>query len=269
MGKPSIFSSEYKKKMKKRRRNVIIVSLIVVLIISIIAVKAANKAIDYTNIKKNIQAWIDSDTTSSQQKKKEETKEQKNTDDEQAKEENKPAEESMDIKLSSGNTAKAVYVTNEKGEKVFKALNTTDKGVSFDISPAGKQMMVTDTNAVITLYNTDGTNKVVSKDQYVSTKGIVFTKDSTLKSQPEYLWNSNPKFVSEDKIIFITNRPYFGTSVLKKYLWISDIQTGEDRTLWDMSGSNIEMGNKEEKGVKVTIDGSRVYYIDMNGNYVQ
>ena len=267
MGKPSIFSREYEKRMKKRRRNVIIISLTIVLVISALIIKIVCNPIDYTNIKKNMQAWIDSDTTNvSEQtvKTKEET-----IDKEPVKEEvKKPLEESIDIKLVSGNIAKAIYVNDNNGGKVFKALNSTDSGVSYNISPSGKQMIVTDTNSVITLYNVDGTTKVVSKDQYVSSSGGVFTKEATMKSNPQYLWNANPKFINEEKIIFVSNRPYFGNAVLKQYLWMTDIKTDTDKVFWESAGARIDIGEKEEKGMKITVDGN-IYYMDINGNYVQ
>ena len=129
-------------------------------------------------------------------------------------------------------------------------------------------MIVTDTNLVITLYNVDGTTKIISKDQYISSSGGVFTKEATMQANPEYLWNANPKFISEEKIIFVSNRPYFGKAVLKQYLWMTDIQTDADKVFWELAGANIDIGEKEEKGIKVTIDG-KIYYMDVNGNYVQ
>ena len=188
MGKPSIFSKEYEKKMKRRRRNIIIISLTIVLVISALIIKVVCNPIDYTNIKKNIQAWIDSDTTNNSEQtevKKEETNEEETIDKKPVKEEpQKPLEESIDITLVSGNIAKAIYVDDNNGGKVFKTLNTTDNGVSFNISPSGKQMIVTDTNSVITLYNVDGTTKIISKDQYISSSGGVFTKEATMQAQP-------------------------------------------------------------------------------------
>ena len=89
-----------------------------------------------------------------------------------------------------------------------------------------------------------------------------------MQAQPQYLWNANPKFISDEKIIFVTNRPYFGKSASNQYIWITDIQTSEDRVLWKLVGANIEIGEKEEKGMKITIDG-KIYYMDLNGNYVQ
>ena len=170
--------------------------------------------------------------------------------------------------MVSGSVAKAIYVDDNKYGKIFKTLNTTDVGVIFNISPSGKQMIVTDTNLVITLYNIDGTTKIISKDQYISSSGGVFTKEATMQATPQYLWNITPKFISEEKIIFVSNRPYFGNAVLKQYLWMTDIQTGVDKVFFELAGSSITIGDKEEKGLKITIDG-KVYYMDVNGKYVQ
>lgn len=49
---------------------------------------------------------------------------------------------------------------------------------------------------------------------------------------------------------------------------MTDISNNEDKVIWDLAGANIEIGEKEEKGVKITVDG-RVYFIDVNGNYIQ
>ena len=269
MGKPSIFSKEYEKRMKRRRRNVMIISLTIVLVISILITKVVCNPIDYTNIKKNIQAWIDSDTNNISEQTEKTINQEETIDKEPVKEElQKPLEESIDITLVSGSIAKAIYINDNNGGKVFETLNTTDKGVSFNISPSGKQMIVTDTNFVITLYNVDGTTKVVSKDQYISSSGGIFTKEATMKTTPQYLWNANPKFISEEKIIFVSNRPYFGNKVLKQYLWMTDIKTNADTVFWESAGASIDIGEKEEKGMKITVD-SNIYYIDLNGNYAR
>ena len=266
VGRPSIFSKEYEKKMKNRRKNLIIISLTIVLVISALIIKVVCNPIDYKNIKGNIQAWIDSDAAGNTEQ--EDVKKESINKEIVKEEPKKPLEKSINIALVSGNIAKAIYVEDNNGGGVFKTLDTTEKGVGFNISPSGKQIIVIDTNSVITLYNIDGTTKIVSKDQYISTNGGVFTKEATMQAQPQYLWNINPKFISDEKIIFVTNRPYFGGSANKQYLWITDIQTGADNVLWKLAGTNIEIGEKEEKGMKITIDG-KTYYADENGNYVE
>lgn len=275
MGKPSIFSREYEKKMKRRKRNVIIFSLAIVIVMSSLIIKVVCNPIDYTNIKKNIQAWIDSDTTNSSEQAEIASDQSKVEDDEKITDEDpikediqEASEQSIDIPLVSGNIAKAIYVDDNQGGKIFKTLDTNDTGVSFSISPSSKQIIVTDTNLVITLYNVDGTSKIVSKDEYISSSGGVFKKEAAIQAQPGYLWNVNPKFISEEKIIFVSNRPYFGSAALKQYLWMTDVNTNEDKVFWELAGKNIEISEKEEKGIKVTIDG-KIYFIDINGNYIQ
>ena len=272
MGKPSIFSREYERKMKRRKRNFIFFSLIIVVLACAAVLKFVYDPVNFGNVKANIQAWIDSDTTSKDEtvskdnelNEKDENVEGKS---EMAEEEKEPDEEYLDIPQSSGNTAQAVYI-EENGEKVFTEVRNLDNGVTFDISPLKKQVIIYDVNSNITLYNIDGTNKVVSKDQYISTSGTVFTKDSTLQSKPDYLWNSNPKFVNEQNIIFVTNRPYFGTAAVKQYLWMTDLQSGTDKIYWDLAAASITIGSREEKGLKVTVDG-RDYYIAEDGSYIQ
>lgn len=270
MGKPSIFSREYERKMKKRKRNIVIVSLVIIILIAVVAFKFTYNQINFSNIKQNIQEWIDSDTGEQgnsnianenieNQVPKEEPKEEKPIEIE---------EKSIDITLASNKIAKAIYVEENDGKKKFTTLKDSDTGVTFDISGSGNQMIVTDTNSVITLYNVDGTNKVLSKDQYVSSRGDVFTKDSILQNQPEYLWNANPKFLGENKIVFVSNRPYFGTAATKEYIWITDINNDSDMILWERAGSKIEIGDRDEKGLKIIIDGNN-YYMDENGNLLQ
>lgn len=270
MGKPSIFSREYERKMKRRKRNFIFFSLIMVLLVGAVVIRFIYDPVNFDNIKASIQEWIDSDTTENDEiiSKNDEIDDGiEDTNEISEVEEETTSEEYIDIVQSSGNIAQAVYI-EEKGEKVFTEVRNLDNGVTFDISPSKKKLIISDVNSVITLYNIDGSNKIVSKDQYVSTSGSVFTKDNTLKSQPEYLWNSNPKFVNDQNIIFVTNRPYFGSAALKQYLWMTDIESGTDRIYWDLAASKIEIGAKEEKGLKVTIDG-REYFIAEDGSYLQ
>lgn len=272
MGKPSIFSREYERKMKRRKRNIIFFSLIIAVLACAAALKFVYDPVNFGNVKANIQAWIDSDTASNGEtvskdneiKEKDDVIEEKS---EMAEEEKAPAEEYLDIPQSSGNTAQAVYI-EENGEKEFTEVRNLDNGVTFDISPLKKQLIICDVNAQITLYNIDGTNKIVSKDQYVSSSGSVFTKDNALQNKPDYLWNSNPKFVNEQNVIFVTNRPYFGTAAVKQYLWMTDIESGIDKIFWDLAAADIKIGSKEEKGLKITVDG-RDYFIAEDGNYVQ
>ena len=273
MSKPSIFSREYERKMKRRKRNTIAILILIIVVVSAVVLKFTYAPIKFDNVRQNIQAWIDSDTSGIPQETAENTEittsEEIEDEPEVVEEVKEPEEQYMDISLVSGNIAKAVYI-EENGQKVFKELQGVETGVTYDISPAKTQMLVCDTNSQITLYNVDGSSKIISKDQYVSKKGgTVFTKEATLASQPQYLWNANPKFLSEDSIIFVTNRPYFGTAAVNEYVWISNYNNGNDTVLWDIKGKKAEIGNKSDKGVEVTVDGTKHYYIGQDGLITQ
>ena len=272
MGKPSIFSREYERKMKRRKRNFIFFSLILIVLGCAVVLKFVYDPVNFDNIKARMQAWIDSDTEQDNELALENDElplesTEKNNDNDNIDETQEIEEKYINIAQSSGNTAQAVYI-EENGEEIFTEVRDLDTGVTFDISPSKKALIISDTNSVITLYKIDGSSTVVSKDKYVSTSGGVFTKENTLNSFPNYLWNSNPKFVNDNNIIFVTNRPYFKTSSPKQYLWMTNIEDQSDKIYWDLAGTNIEIGNKSEKGLEVTVDG-RKYFIAEDGSYIQ
>lgn len=271
MGKPSIFSREYENRMKKRKRNIIVALLVIIAIIGLVSVKFIYNPIDFNNIKQNIQAWIDSDTAGSSNVKKEEADVHKEetiaetSDNEDVEEE--PEKKSIDISVN-GKTLKGIY-TEENSVCTFVELEGADDSISYDISPSKNKMIVMGSDSEITEYDTEGKSKVITKDKYVSTKGgSTFEKNSVLQSSPNYLWNNTPKFLSDTKIIFTSNRPYFGTAAVKQYLWITDTETGNDNVLWDLAAANVTINGIEDGKMKVTIDG-KINYLDGNGNRIQ
>lgn len=265
LGKPSIFSSEYEKKMRKRKRNIIILTLAIILVVGSIAAKLIYNPINTSKVKQNLQAWVDSDTQAGQSvKENDKTQEQEVQKQEEVKKE-EIKEQSIDISLVSGKVAKAIFTT-ENSTNIFTEIRDLDEGVTYDISPSKNKVVIADTDGTMTVYSVDGTSTVVSKDQYVSSQGTAFIKSDVLAQNPGYLWNSNPKFIDDNRIIFITNRPYFGFENLDQYLWITDIASGNDNVLWNIKGSNITLGESSESKIPASIDGV-TYHIDGDGNY--
>ncbi|ACD23331.1 hypothetical protein FDE76_13945 [Clostridium botulinum] len=261
MAKPSIFSREYEKRMRRRKRNFLIIFIIISIMIIISMVKILGNVTDYSNIKQKMQAWIDSD---SNQKNEEILSEKEPDQAEKEPELPKLEEESFEITLKTGQKVKAIYVKENEDIK-FTNIETNDDGLVYDISQSGKKLLILENDQTITLYNVDGTSQIVSKEEYKSSKGDVFTRESTIMSNPQYLWNYNPKFVNDDNIIFVSNRPYFGTAATKQYLWITNISNNSDIIKWDLAAAKIEILEREEKGIKITVDGN-IYYIDVNCN---
>lgn len=271
MGKPSIFSREYEKRMKKRRRNIIITLLVIIIAIGLISVKFIYNPIDFNNIKQNIQAWIDSDTPGSVNTNNQEEVVNEESEDKTIEEEKEIDEQSknssIDI-LVNGKTLKGIYV-EENNEKKFIDVEGVDESIDFDINPSGNKLLIMGDDSNIVEYDTEGNSRIVTKDKYVSTKnGSVFEKNTVMQNTPNYLWNNTPKFLTDSKIIFVTNRPYFGTAAVKQYLWITDTESGTDTVLWNLASNNIEINGIEEGKMKVTIDG-KIIYLDENGNKIQ
>ncbi|NFG63312.1 MULTISPECIES: hypothetical protein [unclassified Clostridium] len=261
MAKPSIFSREYEKRMKRRKRNFLIIFIIISLVVIISMIKVLGNTTDYSNVKQKIQAWIDSDSI---QKNDEILSEQGIDQVEKEPELPKSEEESFEITLKNGQKVKAIYIKENEDIK-FTNIESSDKALVYDISQSGKKILILENDQTITLYNVDGTSQIISKEEYKSSKGDVFTRESTIMSNPQYLWNYNPKFVNDDNIVFVSNRPYFGTAATKQYLWITNISNNSDVIKWDLAGAKIEILEREEKGIKITVDGN-IYYIDVNCN---
>ena len=266
LGKPSIFSSKYEKKMRKRRRNITILSLIIILAVVLAGAKLIYNPINFSKIKQNLQAWVESDTgnEAAVNNEKETALDNEENKPEPEKSE-EPKEASIDIVLSSGTIAKAVYKT-ENNTTQFIEVTGLDQYVDYDISPLKDKIVICDTNGVMTIYNIDGSSTIISKDNYISSQGTSFLRTDVIANNPQYMWNRYAKFITEDKVIFITNRPYFGTDSLAQYLWITDINDGTDKVLWNIHGSSITLSESSEDKVSANIDGT-VYVIDADGNY--
>ena len=266
LGKPSIFSSKYEKKMRKRRRNITILSLIIILAVVLAGAKLIYNPINFSKIKQNLQAWVESDTgnEAAVNNEKETALDNEENKPEPEKSE-EPKEASIDIVLSSGTIAKAVYKT-ENNTTQFIEVTGLDQYVDYDISPLKDKIVICDTNGVMTIYNIDGSSTIISKDNYISSKGTSFLRTDVIANNPQYMWNRYARFITEDKVIFITNRPYFGTDSLAQYLWITDINDGTDKVLWNIHGSSITLSESSEDKVSANIDGT-VYVIDADGNY--
>lgn len=264
MAKPSIFSREYEKRMKRRKRNFLIIFILIGIGIAISTFKILNNVTDYSNVKQKIQAWIDSDSSHNN---KETVVEEKPNEVVQEPELPKSEEKFLELSLKNGDKVKAIYV-DENGILKFTNLETEDKQVSYDISPTGKKILILENDQTITLYNIDGTSKIISKDEYKSTKGAIFTREATITSNPQYLWNNSPKFINDDSIAFITNRPYFGTAAKKQYLWITNLNDNSDVIKWELAATKLEISNRDEKGIKITANGN-IYYVDTSGNIVK
>lgn len=259
MRKPSIFSRDYEKQIRKRKRIIVASSIIFLLIIGAFAIKFTTKTFDFTNVKTKIQKWIDGDSYSDA------IVEEAPKVEEIPQEPVVPEIKVMDLKVTEEKVLKVEY--EEKDGKIkFKEVVETPDLIEYNISPSKELMVITDDKQNIKLINTKGEVKDITKASYVAPNGEIFNKDAIQNMYKDYLWHKSAKFISDSKIVYKTNMPYFGYD-LNQYLWIIDIEGKNEVTLWQSKGKEINIGEIKEKGIEVTIDGN-LKYINNDNNLV-
>lgn len=273
MAKPSIFSRDYERKMKKRRRRVIFLIVIICVVILTVTIKTVVPNIDFSNMRAKLQEWVDSGR--SEEDIKDEPviyDEESNTQQEEEDIVVEPENQYIDLVVSEDTSLKATYI-EEDGVKKFTEVESKE-GYSYDISPTANRVIITTPNQDLKLFNIDGTNKVITKDVHVDTRGVAYLKYQVLEQMPNFIWNTQVKFINDETIIYISEMPYFGQNLVDKYLWIKNVDTftspeyPNDVMITSIVGNNITIGSvQSDKGIEVNVDGV-IYYINANGEIV-
>jgi len=262
LAKPSIFSKDYERRMKRRKTKIIFAISLAIVVIVVIIFNSKIKNLDLTNVRDQMQAWVDSD------KQKEDVPE--SVDSEEIEETKNPAEVEktyVNINISEGIVAKAEYI-EEQGKKKFVSVDPID-GVSFNISPLKEQIIFVDKSQNLKLVSTEGVIRDLTKNVYVSQSGISYQKDKALIDTPAYIWHSQGKFIDDSKIVYVSELPYFGNSGQKQFVWLYDLATNSDRPLWNLVGKQIAVGDVvPDKGIAITVNG-KIFYLKSDGNVSQ
>ncbi|KOA18222.1 protein-export membrane protein SecF [Clostridium homopropionicum DSM 5847] len=277
MPKPSIFSKDYDEKMRKRKRNRRI-AVLIVLIVAVIAIVIASfsskigvnvklgmnkiKGIVITRMNKDSTDKTNKDSNNNSKVKNEETgnnSENKNSDAVVQKEEVKKEETGeYTVKLPNGEEIKLKYsaINNEKNY-----IEVTPKTIVYDISPSKKQVVVLENGTQnLILFDINGTLNDISKKEYMSSKGTVFSKDSIIKTNTSFIWCALPKFINEDNIIYQSQLPWFNKGSIK-YIWKYTISSkvhehNLNGGLGEVFGADIKYGKLYSDGLEVIIDGN-------------
>jgi len=263
--KPSIFSRDYERKIRKRKRIIVTISILVFLLVGVVALKFTKKAFNFTAVREKIQRWIDGDGTNSNIAGENPSLEEAPVVPEVPEMPVVPEAKTMDIKVSEEKILKIEYEEVD-GKIKFKGAKEVPEGIEYDISPSKELIVVTDDNQNVKVINTQGEEKNITKESYIAPDGEVFKKDVVQSTYKDYLWQKNAKFINDNKIVYKTNMPYFGTD-LNQYLWTVDIEGKSEVTLWQSKGKNVTIGDIKEKGIEITIDGN-VKYINNDNNLV-
>lgn len=258
MRRTSIFSSEYEKKKRRKRRRIALAVILILLIASGGALYGSGKL---NNVSlKNIFAFKkdDSAAKASATVKQQEVNNKQEAKKEAEQEKKAEAETKyIDVTLSSGAKAKAVYA-EENGTKKFTLVEGLSDGSTFDINKSGSQVIINDaTSQEIKMYNLNGEEKNITKSNYVTRSGQSFSKDTVVKQYPGYIWSLNAKFLDDTHVVYISQLPWFRNADLDTYVWIMDLNSGSYQTVWAAKGKSVKIETLNDKGITVDIDGNK------------
>ena len=246
MKKPSIFSKDYEKIMRKRKRKRIVIGILSICIIGILVTEVANY--DFSKLKDRLQAWVDEDK------------------------EKYVGDQLVDTDESIGSTEVEEPVVEEVpsekySETLIESVKEVPENYYIYIGNNGKDAVVLDPNQNINIVYASGEIKNVTLAQYIGPDGEVYIKDNIRNLYQGYIWHSTPVQISEKKVAYITNIPYFGYN-LNKYISIIDIDSNTHSTIWASKATEIVFEQMNEKGLEVNIDGN-LRYITSNGELIQ
>ena len=256
LAKPSIFSKDYEKRMKKRRRRIVLGVIFAIIVVLVIAFNTGFKDIDFSNLKEKMQAWVDSDKP---QEELDETELKEDTVDIPKEEEKKY----LDITIADGVILKAEYEEVE-GKKAFVNVEPLE-GMTFNISPSKDKIVINDKDQNVKVIGIDGSITDITKTAYISQSGVSYPKAQILAQTPTYIWQTQAKFIDENKIAYVSELPYFGNNGTKKYIWLYDLTTKSDKCIWSLVGNDVVVGDiVEGKGITISVNGL-VYYLNSEG----
>lgn len=270
MAKPSMFSKDYDERMRKRKKIRRILTMIVVLLGIIGAVlfsgnignsikigldKVNNKVNDKNkNGLKNTESKEKTISKEKEENQQQVTKTEKQNENKSEVDTNKGTQV---IKLSNGEEINLVYSIANNQRQYIEVLSKT---IQYSISPTKKRIVLLEKNTQnIILVDEMGSVKDITKKEYVSTKGTVFSKDSVLKNNQGYIWSSLPKFIDDNNIIYISQLPWFNRGE-DKFIWKYTVSNNVHNQIitegGEISGKEISYGKLLKDGLEVIIDGN-------------
>ena len=264
MKKPSIFSKDYEKIMRKRKRKRIVIGILSICIIGILVTEVANY--DFSKLKDRLQAWVDEDKEKYVGDQLVDTDESiESTEVEEPVVEEVPSEKYLDVTISD--TPISFKIKEENSQILIESVKEVPENYYIYIGNNGKDAVVLDPNQNINIVYASGEIKNVTLAQYIGPDGEVYIKDNIRNLYQGYIWHSTPVQISEKKVAYITNIPYFGYN-LNKYISIIDINMNTHFTIWASKATEIVFEQMNEKGLEVNIDGN-LRYITSNGELIQ
>lgn len=168
-----------------------------------------------------------------------------------------PVEEktALTMVLPTGKTLD-LLTTEENGEVVFAPLEPIET-FEGDISPSKKLVTILDKETQeLYLMDNQGIVTDITYKIYKNNKGYTEAKESIMTREPGFIWGTNPKFLDEDTVVYLSQLPWFDE---RRFLYIVELNPLSHRNMQSVKGVAIILKSLNEKGLEYESDGKTFF----------
>lgn len=246
MRKPSIFSRDYERVMRKRKRILVVsISLSIVSIVSsIIFISRYNWGKDESYLT----TWMKDEENITEEQRKEILNKEKEVD---------KVRLDNNIKILLNGNEFELNCSENNGKKTVISVKNLEQE-KYCVDNYGERVIILDRDQNIFLCDIEGNVIDLTLNEYVSPYGEVFKKDEILSTYNDYIWHSQVKFLNNNKIVYVSNLPYFGYG-LSQFINTIDLYSKEHTTIWGLTGNSIILKENLDVGLEAIIDGNIKY----------
>ncbi|MGB4588504.1 MAG: hypothetical protein WBI17_04630 [Clostridiaceae bacterium] len=168
-----------------------------------------------------------------------------------------PVEEetALTMVLPNGKTLELLTV-DENGESIFTPLELSE-AFEGDLSPSKKLVTILDKETQeLYLMDNKGTVTDITYKIYKNNKGYTESKESIMTRVPGFVWGTNPKFLDEDTVVYLSQLPWFDE---RRFLYIVELNPLSHRNMQSVKGVEINLKTLTEKGLEYESDGKTFF----------
>lgn len=173
-----------------------------------------------------------------------------------------PAEEETSVSVVLPSEKSLDLATMEEDGEVFFAPIENLPGFLGDVSPSRKLVTLMDAETQdLYLLDLDGTVTDITYKTYKSSTGYKESKERILGRVEGFVWTSQPKFLDEDTVVYLSQLPWFDE---RRFLYIVELAPLSHRNMQSVKGINITLKDLTEKGLEYESDGKTLF---LTGEY--
>lgn len=158
--------------------------------------------------------------------------------------------------ISEDDSVVVKYIKSGQTIKIF-SINPVSDISSYDISSNGSSALYLGKDGHIWVIYNDGTLKKITPDRYGN-----LLKSEVQKRNSSYIWASNPSFMPDGNVEFISNLPDTGRSP-GKAIWKINIEDGSMSQVYKPMSENFKaLGYRSDDGKYIILDGDKIAAVD-------